>query len=255
MASNPKNARIDCSNHAKLTTREYIIEKLTSELQGICSCVIDDRIVAPAEATLILQWLEKNYALIHNPFVDELLNTLQLALADNVIDEHELDSLLKLLDKITETGLSERISEVAGTIEYDSVPDSLSSSDLSGVQMCITGTLLCNERKEVLKFLKEQNVDAVTDVTQKTRYLVIGALGNKHWPDANMSKLDRVLKERILPESPLHGCKIISENTLLALFPNMPFQFERVVTVERNQNEKKSIAEVPLTLFEFERVS
>lgn len=235
MLSHPKNPKIDCSDQEKLSTREYIIKRLRSELQGICSCVASDHVITIDEANFLLSWLEQHQALLRYPIAATLLETLQNAVQDNKIDDAELRILLSQLKEISASGLSDRIAKVAGMIEYDELPEEVTADDFIGVELYITGAMLSNERSKVCTYLRKHNVNANENFTKSIRYLVVGALGHRGWPEKNMSKLITVLRERNNPKRKLYGCKIINESKPIRIFPDIPFQLK-----EYDSNQKKS---------------
>ena len=80
-------------------TGPYRIEKEMNTLAGIVEGIAADGVITDEEISLLRQWVaENNEFRSKNPF-KELINRIEEALSDNILDSEEIEDIIWLCDK------------------------------------------------------------------------------------------------------------------------------------------------------------
>lgn len=155
-------------------------DRAVDELIGLCRGVLADGAVTDGEAKFLLQWMEANREAAGRWPCSPLYRRLRGMLVDKTLDPDEQSELLDLLLDITGGGLpiDERVASMSSSLPLCSPPPEVLFRDRS---FCLTGKFIFGSRKQCEAALSERGASALPNPTQKTSYLVIGAIGSKDW--------------------------------------------------------------------------
>lgn len=140
-------------------------------LNGILSGMTCDNILTEAEVEYLRKWMDDNAALKGNYPYDKIYSILSAALADGVLEQRELDAMLRLFKQVTDP-----VSEIACQC---------GSLDVSGKNICLTGEFDCGGRPEVMEKLISLGANIHAGVTRRTDILIVGGRGSSAWCAGN----------------------------------------------------------------------
>lgn len=101
-------------------------------------------------------------------------------LADHHIDDEENAEILGLMSEITggEVGIEERIASYSTTLPLTRPAPAIR---FAGQQFCLTGKFVFGTRRRCEEAIRALGGEPQGSPTQKTGYLVIGAIGSTDW--------------------------------------------------------------------------
>lgn len=140
-------------------------------LSNILSNITCDNELDIEEVEILKKWLDENVKLKGNFPYDKIFSVLGSVLADGLVDQSELDYMLKLFKQITDP-----VNEYA--IECGIV-------DVSGKNICLSGVFDCGSKSFVNEKLIEMGAIINKAVTKNTDILLVGGQGSSAWCSGN----------------------------------------------------------------------
>jgi NAD-dependent DNA ligase len=183
------------------------LDRGMDELVGLARGVLADGALVIEEARFMLQWLGRNKPVRTDYFGRSLHRALCQALADNVMDAEEEDTLVDLLLRFTggmPTGRPE--TSHSSTLPLDVPPPDVL---LANRGFCFTGKFDYGSRQHCQSAAIKLGGIIQKYPTQATHYLVIGTFGNRDWIHSNCGR--KILRAIELKEQG-HAISIISES-------------------------------------------
>jgi len=158
-ACHPRSAHISQNTKALLT------------LSGILSGITCDNLLVPSEVSFLQNWLDDNVDLKGNYPYDKIYSTVASALSDGILEQSELDSMLRLF---------KQVSDPVNDCSCD-----CSAVDISGKTFCLSGEFDYGDKNSVESFLIQRGGIAQKSVTRKTDFLIVGGQGSSAWSAGN----------------------------------------------------------------------
>ena len=158
------------TNHKKSTHLSQNTKSLLT-LSGILSGITCDNLLVPSEVDFLQNWLDSNVELKGNYPYDKIYSTVANALADGVLEQSELDSMLRLFKQVS-----------------DPVNDcscQCTSIDVSGKTFCLSGEFDFGDKTTVEELLTQKGGIPQKSVTRKTDFLIVGGQGSSAWSAGN----------------------------------------------------------------------
>lgn len=140
-------------------------------LSGILSGIACDDILVEAEVKYLQKWMDDNADLKGQYPYDKIYSALASALADGILEQSELDDMLRLFKQVT-----------------DPVNDSACDCtrlNIHGKSVCLSGKFDSGSKSEVGEKLIARGASIQTGVTQKTDILLVGGQGSSAWCAGN----------------------------------------------------------------------
>jgi NAD-dependent DNA ligase len=159
-------------------------DRLVNELIGLAHGIIADGAVNQAEAEYLLKWIVANAEQTSNPVLGLLYGRVKKVLADGTLDPEEATDLLETL-----TRFSAGDFEIGEVQKSTSLPlrDPAPSVCFKGSTFCFTGTFGFGSRTDCEKAVKDRG-GIPGPLTQKTKYLVIGAYATESWAHSSFGR-------------------------------------------------------------------
>lgn len=157
--------------------KTYINNAITSqtqsllELKGIISGITCDDILLEQEIMYLQKWLDDNYSLRGNYPYDKILSIISGALADGILEQSELESMLILFKSIFDP--------------VGSLTNNQTSKCLVGKNICLTGEFDRGDKGSLEKELTLLGATCQNSVTRQTEYLIVGGQGSSMWCAGN----------------------------------------------------------------------
>lgn len=159
--------------------RAKLDDRTVTELIGLASGVIADRVITQSEAEFLQKWLMANAG---NPFIGPILKRLNDMLSDKVLDEEESKELLQTLTNLSGGDFELGALRRSAPTFFDSpVPE----IEFEGKEFCFTGTFAYGNREECEQAVKNMG-GSVGDLTKKTDYLVVGIYVTDSWVSSSL---------------------------------------------------------------------
>jgi hypothetical protein len=163
-------------------------DRAADELVGVCRGMLSDGAISGQEAQFLKEWIDRNA--IHAgvfPF-DIVYRQLQVALADGVLDEDEERDLLSTLVNLV--GGEHRAGQpgspsLASALPLCQPPPSIR---FPGSLFVVTGTFAFGTRRQVVDALEARQASAVSAVSKKINFLVIGEVGSQAWKHSSYGR-------------------------------------------------------------------
>lgn len=153
-----------CANYA--VPHKTSINSLIELLDKIST----DDVISPLELFTLSHWLVSHEELADKWEYREVVDLLNIILADGVMDESEQAELLNLCHKL--------VDPVAVSAPVQSI-------NLEGSLVCLTGEFSHGSRQEIEHLLTEHGAIISSSVVKKLDYLFVGGLGSDMWATAN----------------------------------------------------------------------
>lgn len=152
-------------------------EKRVHEMIGIARGLLADGTLNDAEIAFLHRWLVASEASVSNPLLAMLVDRIQAALADGVIDEDERQDLTGTMQALTANDF-----ELGEILKASTLPlcNPAPHLEFSGARICFTGTFTFGKRRECEAAAAALGA-LCGSLTQKTRYLVIGEYATDSW--------------------------------------------------------------------------
>ena len=165
---------LECSHPASAHSQSTHMAANTKSLltlSGILSGITCDNVLVPSEVEYLQNWLDDNVELKGNYPYDKIYTTIANALADGILEQAELESMLRLFKQVS-----------------DPVNDcscNCSSRDISGKTFCLSGEFDYGEKSAVEELLIQRGGIPQKNVTRKTDLLIVGGQGSSAWCAGN----------------------------------------------------------------------
>ena len=156
-------------------------------LKELLGAITADGELSEDEVRSLQNWMDQNRLLRGNFPFDKIFETVGAALADGVLEDNELQTMLLLFEQITDP--------VANTCGCDCF-------DIAGKTFCLTGDFEFGDRSSVEAALSKKNGIPVSSVTKKTDCVIVGSKGSDAWSNGNYAtKVKKAieLQEKGLP--------------------------------------------------------
>lgn len=140
-------------------------------LNGILGGITSDGMLVPAEVDYLQNWMDENESLKGNYPYDKIYATLAAALADGILEQFELDDMLRLFKQVTDP-----VNECACACE---------KLDISGKNICLSGEFDHGSKAEISEKLAGCGATVCTSVTKKLDILLVGGQGSEAWSAGN----------------------------------------------------------------------
>lgn len=158
-----------------------------------------DDAISPIELFTLSHWLVSHEELADKCEYRDVVDLLNIILADGVMDESEQAELLGLCHKL---------------VDPVAVSTPVQGINLKGSLVCLTGEFSHGSREEMEQLLKGQGAIISSGVVKKLDYLFVGGLGSDAWATANYgTKVRKALdlqtkgaKVQIVREDDLFKC-------------------------------------------------
>ena len=172
---------------------KYVEDRKIDQLIGLADGILADGIVNQQEAERLKAWLELNRT-EGNPLMARLLDQVENALADGVLDK---DEALALHDALMEwTGGEVVEGEVAKTaaLPLDPKPRAVV---IPGKSFVFTGTGVFGTRKMMQEATERTGGTVMKAVTLKTDYVVLGTYVTPAWAHQSFGrKIEKAMEYR-----------------------------------------------------------
>lgn len=156
---------------------ERIDDRQIAEVIGIAHGIIADGKVNQSEVEYLQKYLNAREHITRNPVIRLLKDRVDLVLADGIVDPDEASDLMATLTAFA--GGDFELGEVtkATTLPLCSPAPAMA---FHGAPICFTGTFAFGTRGECETAVRTLGANPGS-LTQKTRYLVIGAYATDSW--------------------------------------------------------------------------
>lgn len=169
-------------------------------LQGILLGITCDNVLNENEVLGLKGWMDENSHLSKNFPFSQISEVLEETLADNFLEQSELDRMLKLFKQFANPNES--------FCDTESKPNSI---EIVGKKFCLTGEFENIERKKLEEVLKN-NGGFIKSISKQIDFLIIGSLGSEQYSNGNYGSKT---KKAIEINSNGGNIKIIKENDFL----------------------------------------
>ena len=140
------------------------------KLKEFLSTITADGELSEDEVLSLQNWMDQNLELRGNFPFDKIFETVGLALADGILEDNELQTMLLLFEQITDP--------VANACSCDCF-------DIAGKTFCLTGDFEFGNRSSVEATLSQKGGIPVSSVTKKTECVIVGSKGSDAWSNGN----------------------------------------------------------------------
>jgi hypothetical protein len=147
------------------------------ELIGLARGLLADEKIDQSEVEFLQKWLVTNLAISNQPLIRTLYKRLNEILRDGIVDADEASDLFDTLNHFVH-----RDFELGRSLKTTSLPLNNPEPDLvfPGHRYCFNGTFTFGQRKDCEHAVTERG-GAVGSLIQKTRFLVIGTYATESW--------------------------------------------------------------------------
>lgn len=154
-----------------------------NELSNLLMSVTEDGVLTPQEIQDVSDWLDSHFELSGNYPFDRVFSALHTALADGVLEQSEIDSLLSLFQTVTDP-----ISQI------DECKESIC---IHGKTVCLTGDFESMSRSQAEKKMQEYGAIVKKSVIKSLDYLIVGGQGSSMWSAGNYgNKVKKALENQ-----------------------------------------------------------
>lgn len=174
------------------------------ELIGLARGLLADDVLNQSEVEFLQKWLAANMTISDQPMIGLLYDRVASALGDGMLDQQEHDELFDTLNS-----LSDRNIELGEVLKSSTLPLCNPAPDVefAGRNYVFTGTFEFGQRKDCERAVAERGGLPGT-LTRNTHYLVIGVYATESWKHSAMG--NKILKACDLRDQGL-PISIISE--------------------------------------------
>lgn len=160
----------------RLYCHKRLNDRAIDELIGICKGIVADQSVNKKEAEFLLFWLQQNIQYSTDEIVSMLYSRIHDFLVDDLLDQEEHQELISILNEFTgESSI--------GIPKPTTLPLDMPAPPIIFLKktFCLTGKFAFGPRKICEGFVHSFAGTTVSDVSQKTDYLVIGTFCSSDW--------------------------------------------------------------------------
>lgn len=156
---------------------DRITSRQIDELIGIARGLVADELINEREVEFLQKWLAANAVISDQPVIRVLYERTRQILSDGLVDEDERKELLDTLNRF-----SNRDFELGEVLKSTSLPlcDPPPPLSFPGQRYCFTGTFNYGQRKHCEKAVIERGAVAGS-LTKATTVLVIGIYATESW--------------------------------------------------------------------------
>lgn len=141
-----------------------------NELLGLLQGVIADSEVTISEVLVVQEWLWEHDNLQGTYPYDPISDAITSALADGILEQSELEELLKLCQELIDpVGQASRCGSI----------------NLNGKLVCLSGDFEHGSKSEIVALLEEKGAVVKSGVVKKLDYLFVGDKGSNTWITGN----------------------------------------------------------------------
>ena len=182
-------------------------ERDLSEMLGLTKGLLIDGVITEDEAIHLHQWVLKHPDAVEQWPVNILAQRLQCIFADGRVDEAERLDLAEILASIVGGTAGIVLGEDAATeLPIDQPPPTIT---WLGTVFVFTGKFAFGPRKSCEREVKRLGGLCEANVTERTRYLVIGTFGSRDWVHTSFGrKIERAVTLRTAG----HSVAILAED-------------------------------------------
>lgn len=162
-----------------------IDDRQVSELIGLARGLIADNELNDHEIEFLHKWLVANDAARANPMLAILLERIRDIYADGYVDESERGDLIDVLRQFTANDF-----ELGETLKATSLPltDPAPNIDFEGKKFCFTGTFVYGKRSQCEALVTGYGGICTSTVSWGTNYLVIGEYATAAWAQSSFGR-------------------------------------------------------------------
>lgn len=161
------------NEETKTPRTKYLTDKnqALNSLKDLLSALTCDKILNEQEILFLQNWLDNNRELSGNFPYDKIFYTVSNALADGILEQNELDSMLNLFMQV-----SDPVGSLCNNCE---------SIDIKDKNIVLTGDFDRGDRKSLEIELKSFGAICDKNVTKRTDYVIVGGQGSSAWSAGN----------------------------------------------------------------------
>lgn len=185
--------------------RGYVVERKLDHLAGMAEGIVADGIVTEEEARKLRAWLQRNHGDEH-PFSARLMQQVEAALADGVLDDDESQALHDAL--MEWTGGEVESGEVAKSTKLPLDPGPREVK-IAGSIFVFTGTGVFGTRTDMRAATEAAGGEVGANVTKKTDYVVLGTYVTASWIHQSFGR--KIEKAVYYRDERATGLKIVHE--------------------------------------------
>lgn len=177
--------------------RQIVKDDYMSRLLGICSGIIADGNIHPAELSFLQTWLTDNKSITHQWPASLIVQKIDQITSDGKITQEELDGLLIALQSITgitylETGSSApEATAIPEPNKKNADKRLIHASDLPPMPktqigfenkvFCFSGNFLFGQKKACQEATEKQGATISQDITKSVDFLIVGSVPSSKW--------------------------------------------------------------------------
>lgn len=202
-----------CNN---FDTEHVYYDEVTCALQylaGILHGILSDNELSDQEIKMLRDWLETHDFLRGCYPFDEIDSLLTVVLSDGKIDDSEREMLISFFSQFVDLTASYNLNEkellkLREKYHISGICAVCPDIDFEGNQFCFTGQSRKAKRSEIAEIVKDNGGIFNNNVTQKTKYLIVGNAGNPCWAYACYG---RKIEEAVEMRKQGHKIVIVNE--------------------------------------------
>lgn len=162
----------------RLYSKKRLNDRTIDELIGLSRGLIADKNISQSEAEFLLTWLGSNLEYCSDPVINQLYYRINEMLRDKVLDDDEQRELLQILTEFTGESTIEHCHELSTSLPLCTPPPTV---EFEGRTFCLTGKFAYGPRGVCQDVITERGGVAITSVTMRLDYLVVGTFCSRDW--------------------------------------------------------------------------
>jgi len=175
-----------CNNFVSDSDYYDLITSSIQFLQGLIHGIMADEEISDSEIHALQQWITTNEFLMGTYPFDEIESLLMTILMDGKVTEDERDMLKAFFSNFIDLQISYNLNELklnAMKEKYsiEGICAVCQEIDFENSLFCFTGESERAKRTEIAELIESLGGEFKNNVTNKTKYLVVGNKGNPCW--------------------------------------------------------------------------
>lgn len=175
-----------CNNFVSDSDYYDLITSSIQFLQGLTHGIMADEEISDSEIHALQQWITTNEFLMGTYPFDEIESLLMTILMDGKVTEDERDMLKAFFSNFIDLQISYNLNELklnAMKEKYsiEGICAVCQEIDFENSLFCFTGESERAKRNEIAELIESLGGEFKNNVTNKTKYLVVGNKGNPCW--------------------------------------------------------------------------
>lgn len=175
-----------CNNFVSDSDYYGLITSGLQFLSGLIHGILSDGIITDDEIRTLKSWISSNEYLTGCYPFDEIESLLMTILMDGKVTEDERNMLMAFLSNFIDLKLSYNLSsidmdELKSKYSIEGVCSVCQSIDFKNNVFCFTGQSTRATRNEIAAIIAHEGGSFKNNLTNKTRYLIVGNDGNPCW--------------------------------------------------------------------------